>query len=203
MEQLDKVYKGGFFQRRYRESWRVPYIVKALIETFKPSLVVDVGCGIGDVVDGLWEAGVSAYGIEGTENCLPYLVTSRDKIYIHDMRRSLDVPLDFGGLLVGPFDLAISIEVAEHIDPEYADCFLNNLTKLSDRILMTGAPPGQKGHSHLNCQKQSYWIQKMRLRNYRNKWFRGNEFSAHFAPMMHKRGIKQIFETNLMYFERL
>jgi hypothetical protein len=51
----------------------------------------------------------------------------------------------------------MSIEVAEHIEPEYAEMYVRNLTALSENLLLTIAGPGQKGHSHVNLQPMTYW----------------------------------------------
>jgi hypothetical protein len=56
-------------------------------------------------------------------------------------------------------DVALSFEVAEHIDPEYASMLVANLTRrLPTRVIMTAAPPGQGGIAHVNCQPKQYWI---------------------------------------------
>ena len=64
------------------------------------------------------------------------------------------------------FDLAISTEVAEHLEEEQEEVYLENITKTSDQILFTAAVPGQMGVNHINEQWQSYWIKKFRERGY-------------------------------------
>jgi hypothetical protein len=53
--------------------------------------------------------------------------------------------------------LAISLEVAEHINPEYANTFVKNLTQSSDIVLFSAAIPLQRGTNHVNEQYPSYW----------------------------------------------
>lgn len=64
------------------------------------------------------------------------------------------------------FDLTISSEVAEHIDPCDADTFMDNLTSFSDVILFSAAIPGQAGTHHVNLQWPSYWAEKFAARGY-------------------------------------
>ena len=58
------------------------------------------------------------------------------------------------------FDLAMSLEVAEHLSPERADSFVEDLVNLSDTILFSAAVPGQGGTHHVNEQHMAYWTVK-------------------------------------------
>lgn len=61
---------------------------------------------------------------------------------------------------LGKYDLALCLEVAEHVDELYVDTVVSNLATLSDQILFSAAIPGQDGENHINCQWQSYWAKK-------------------------------------------
>ena len=56
------------------------------------------------------------------------------------------------------FDLAICIEVAEHLPEQSAKTLVDSLCSLSDFILFSAAIPGQGGLHHLNEQWQEYWV---------------------------------------------
>jgi len=159
MKRLDELYKESFFSRRNRLLWRVPFVCDALVEVFKPSTFIDVGCGIGDFVKGMLDRSVEAYGLEGSVNCLKFLQVPDDRIFILDLRAPVFSRVD------NRFSLLSCFEVAEHIEPEFADVFVDNLCGLSSSIVMSFAPPGQEGHGHFNCQEGSYWIEKMEKRN--------------------------------------
>jgi len=58
------------------------------------------------------------------------------------------------------FDVAISIEVAEHLPEKISGRYVALLARLSSVIVFTAAPPGQGGHDHVNEQPPSYWISK-------------------------------------------
>lgn len=72
--------------------------------------------------------------------------------------------------------MAISTEVAEHIEEEYADTFVDNLTNASDCILFSAAIPGQGGEHHVNEQWQSYWVKKFENRCYEADFTIRNHF---------------------------
>ena len=57
------------------------------------------------------------------------------------------------------YDLAISLEVAEHLPPDRAGEFVSSLTKLSDYVLFSAAIPFQGGSNHVNEQWQHYWVE--------------------------------------------
>lgn len=57
------------------------------------------------------------------------------------------------------YDLAISLEVAEHLPPHRAKNFVGLLTDLSDFILFPAAIPFQGGKNHVNEQWQDYWTE--------------------------------------------
>lgn len=55
-----------------------------------------------------------------------------------------------------PFDVAESLEVAEHFEAKYAQNFINLLTSLSDIIIFSAAIPLQGGTHHVNEQPPAY-----------------------------------------------
>lgn len=65
------------------------------------------------------------------------------------------------------YDLAISMEVAEHLPPESSDIFVSNLCGSSDVVLFSAAHPGQGGDGHINEQPIEFWIKKFESHHYR------------------------------------
>lgn len=74
----------------------------------------------------------------------------------------LTKPVDLGE----KFDVAVSLEVAEHISEEYSDVFIQNITKHADVVLFSAAVPQQGGTNHLNEQWPEYWAEKFALLGY-------------------------------------
>jgi hypothetical protein len=55
------------------------------------------------------------------------------------------------------FDIAISIEVAEHLPENRGVSFVEDLTRLAPVVLFSAAIPRQGGTDHINERWQSYW----------------------------------------------
>jgi hypothetical protein len=54
-------------------------------------------------------------------------------------------------------DLAMSLEVAEHLKPESAQSLVRSLSSVSDVVLFSAAFSGQGGVNHINERYHSYW----------------------------------------------
>ena len=192
MKPLEDIYKASFFKNRHKLSWRVPYVCDAIIKVFRPASVIDIGCGIGDYVKGFQERNLVSYGVEGSDNCLNYLVIHARSIIIHDLREPI---------LVRSFDLVVCFEVLEHIEPEYTNILVNNLTSLSDRILVSAAPPGQGGHYHVNCQHKQWWEDTFKEQGYSRVLDVENDIRNEWAPVKHKKEMSAYY-NNLLYFQK-
>lgn len=199
MYNLDKAYSRKFFAQRKSLAWRVPIVCDAIIEVLKPESVIDVGCGNGDLVRGFIDRKLISFGIEGTENVFNAPMTGN--IIVRDLRKE-NILSDFR-----QFDLVICFEVAEHIELEYTDIFMDNLCSLSGRILFSAANPGQGGIHHHNCQPKEYWAAKLSLKGYKNNLLTNqcelvvDLLKKKWEPWRNKKGIKA-YHQNLMYFER-
>ena len=62
-----------------------------------------------------------------------------------------------GVSVTGLYDLAISLEVAEHLPESSAENFITSLCEASDIVLFSAAVKGQGGVGHVNEQFLSYW----------------------------------------------
>lgn len=125
----------------------------------RPRSVVDVGCGVGTWLE-VWQKNFDAevYGIDGD-------YVDRTQLYI-DEKFFHTANLEERINLNRRFDLAMTLEVAEHLSPARADSFVEDLTRLSDVILFSAAIPAQSGTNHINEQWQSYWAKKFSRRGY-------------------------------------
>ncbi len=159
---LDDAYDENFFlfnlaDSRPQAEWLAPRLAKAL----SINSVVDLGCATGHWVAAFLRCGVDARGIEGASAAARYLVCPADRVIFADLRQPLAEP-------ARKVDFLLSIEVAEHIEEKYVDIFLANMVRYNPRIIfMTGAPPGQGGHFHVNEQPHAYWIDRLKERGYK------------------------------------
>lgn len=194
MYDLDKVYTKKFFKQRRRLVWRAPIVVSGILKVLDVRTIVDVGCGNGDIAAEFKNRGILAFGIEGTENALAGLRIPTCCFDVLDLRK----PITHKRYS----DLAICFEVAEHIENEYTDIFINNLCSLAPRVLFSAANLGQGGKYHVNCHSKEYWWYKFNARNYHFKQCIVDQIKHYWEPYRHKKGIKAFYQ-NLMYFERI
>lgn len=66
----------------------------------------------------------------------------------------------------GTFDLAVCLEVAEHVDQKHAMTLVSALTGASDLVLFAAAIPHQGGYGHINEQWPSWWAEKFMLKGF-------------------------------------
>ena len=111
--------------------------------------IFDIGCGPGGNVDFCKNLGFQAYGVDGDKNSIP----KRNNFKYVDYRFG---PSDFND----QFDLAWSIEFAEHIEEKYIENFVKDYLKCKI-LIFTAAPIGWGGVGHVNEQNQDYWIKKL------------------------------------------
>lgn len=150
-------YSSAFYDRdRERTTKSAAATVPVLIECLTaggaapPASVIDIGCG-----RGVW---LKAYG--------PVAIKGRDGPWTRQDRLLIDPacfePTDLSRPFAEAqaFDLAMSLEVAEHIEPGQADQFVANLAGLADTILFSAAIAGQGGQHHVNEQPLGYWLDK-------------------------------------------
>jgi hypothetical protein len=64
------------------------------------------------------------------------------------------------------FDLAVSLEVAEHLPAESAAMFIDGLAALASLVLFSAAAPFQGGQHHVNEQWPGYWVGRFAARGY-------------------------------------
>jgi SAM-dependent methyltransferase len=125
-------------------------VVPVLIELIHPSSVVDVGCGTGGWLSAFVEAGVKEIaGVDGDYVDRMQLCIPSNRFFAQDLSRGMK--------LKEKFDLAISLEVGEHLSGEVAGQFVKGLTTLAPVVVFSAAVPGQGGVAHINEQWPAYW----------------------------------------------
>lgn len=120
------------------------------VKSKNPDLVFDIGCGPGTYVESMRSLGLNAYGFDNDAR-----VDGKPNLFQVDFTKYRTEQL---------CDLAICLEVAEHIEEQYADSFVTNVAasiKPGGILVWTAAIPGQGGIGHINCQPKEYWEQKI------------------------------------------
>lgn len=192
MRPLEEIYPDVFFRTRHRLAWKAPFICEALQKVFHPKTVIDAGCGVGDIVEEFIRRGVFALGIEGSKAAFPRIPDAiKDRIILADLRYPV---------VTDKFDLAVSFEVAEHIEPEYASFYISNLTMMSNTIVMSIARPGQIGRNHVNLQELSYWNDLLLEYKYLPNEFLLEEVRKLIpAPYKDRKALRAIYRNMVVY----
>jgi SAM-dependent methyltransferase len=134
-------------------------IIPVLVEMFRPTSVVDVGCGLGTFLKVFKEHGVNdVSGIDGSW-------VDRSSVAIEPgefLEADLEKPLNLGRR----FDLVLCLEVAEHLPASASDTLVKSLVELGDIIIFSAAIPFQGGQNHINEQWIDYWRYKFNVLEY-------------------------------------
>ncbi len=154
-------YKDRFYGDRDARTAHAANTILALTLDLVPPVrsAIDVGCGVGTWLSVLRERGVATVrGLDGAWVSRDLLVIPRDCFLAVDLNEPIPEQ--------GRFDLAISLEAAEHLPPERAATFVGSMADLSDVVLFSAAIPHQGGKHHVNEQWQDYWAGLFAARGY-------------------------------------
>lgn len=121
--------------------------------------VVDFGAGVGTWLEAARGLGATlAVGVEGAwVERSPLRFTGAEYRY-QDLNESVQ--------LGRRFDLAVSVEVAEHLHPRRGPGFVDDICRAADHVLFAAALPRQGGDGHINCRPHSYWVAEFRRNGY-------------------------------------
>jgi len=149
------VYSREFFAGQVGGSASSAAIVVPLVLSLLPvTSVVDVGCGVGSWAAEFLADGVpDVWGIDGDYVDRSQLRIPPDRFVARDLTKPLQVDRTF--------DLALCLEVAEHLPESRASGLVVDLTSLSPCVLFSAAVPGPVGGvgtGHINEQYLPYWI---------------------------------------------
>jgi SAM-dependent methyltransferase len=157
----------GYTQRFYRAyhaevEASARAVAPLILRLARARAVVDAGCGEGVWLAALREAGAErVLGLDG-----PYV--RRDRLRIPpDCFRAVNLSRPDSVTGLPAFDLAMSLEVAEHLPAAAAPAFVALLTSLAPVVLFSAAVPFQGGTGHVNEQWPGYWAALFAARAYR------------------------------------
>lgn len=151
MTDYSGTYTAAFYGRQAPGSLRTARrVAPILYDLLAPTSVIDIGCGIGPWLAAFQDLGVhEVQGFDGSHVDLDRLLIPVDSFTVCDLHEPL--------MIDRTFDLAISLEVAEHLPAACAADFVRVLTGLSSAVLFSAAVPFQGGEGHVNEQWQDYW----------------------------------------------
>ncbi|HTT80654.1 MAG TPA: class I SAM-dependent methyltransferase [Stellaceae bacterium] len=125
-------------------------VLSLLFQERHPESLLDVGCGWGTWLRAALDLGVpEVVGVDGAA------VSESDFLCPFTLFRQQNLCEQWD--LDRRFDVALCLEVAEHLPPEAAPVLVASLVRHSDLILFSAAAPRQPGQHHVNCQWPEYW----------------------------------------------
>jgi hypothetical protein len=155
------IYDNSFYESQSELSRKAAsIIVPIILEILCPKSVVDVGCGLGTWLSVFEELGVEEIlGIDGDYVDKEKLLIPKDKFVCMDLSKP--------DTLNRKFDLAVCLEVAEHIPINNANALIDLIISTSDTIFFSAAIPGQGGKGHVNEQWPDYWRDLFAAKGYK------------------------------------
>jgi hypothetical protein len=151
MEKPVLPYGDAFYDGHMAGSYRSAQLYSKFLSMVYPAVsVVDVGCGRGAWLKAFKESGASRIsGFDGAWNSQRKMIEDSIVFQACDLNKPIIVD--------ERFDLAMSLEVAEHLEPASASTFVKSLVGLSDVVMFGAAFVEQGGTDHLNERENSYW----------------------------------------------
>lgn len=139
--------------RKGEPSWEAFFsgIADNIVRSFAPRTVFDAGCALGFLVEALWDRGVVAHGRDVSSYAIGQV---RPDVREYCTVGSLTDPIE------GSFDLAVCIEVVEHLDAADANLAIEHLTAASDRILFSSTPSDFGEPTHRTVRPPIYWLRR-------------------------------------------
>ncbi len=126
-------------------------VADTIVRSFSPKTVFDAGCGVGFLVEALWDRGVEAHGRDISAYAIAQVrPDARGSCRVGSVTEPIE----------GTYDLVVCIEVLEHLDADEADRAIEQLTAASDRILFSSTPSHFGEPTHQTVRPAIYWLRR-------------------------------------------
>jgi|SRR5579864_582285 len=150
MGKAQRFYDARFYRELESTQESARQVMPIVLDLLRPKSIIDIGCGAGYWLAAAMDLGVTdVLGVEGRWALQTALAIPREKFLVQD----LTTPLG----LNRKFDLAVCLEVAEHLPDSNARTFVQALCEAADKVFFSAAIPGQGGRRHLNEQWPGHW----------------------------------------------
>lgn len=190
----DDIYSPKYYQTLVEPYARksVPHMARSIVETFHPQSVIDIGCGSGALLVELRKLGVRLLlGLDFSDAGLD-IARARGL----DVRK-FDITTDrWTGKEM--FDVAVSMETAEHLPASAADRYVELLCSLAPVVIFTAAHPGQGGIGHLNEQPPEYWKRLFTAQGFQPL----EKVVSDWQTDWRSASVARFYTNNLMIFQR-
>ncbi len=133
-----------------------------------PRRVLDAGCAMGFLVEGLRDRGIDAWGIDVSAHAIAQVHES-----VRPYCRTASVTDELGG----DFDLIVSIEVVEHMPIREAEAAIANICAHTTDVLFSSSPLDYREPTHVNVHPPEYWAGQFA----RHEFYRDVDYDASFV----------------------
>jgi len=149
------LYDRRFYEAQQDVSLASARVILPLVTAITPTTtVVDLGCGVGSWLQAATELGtISVTGIDGDYVSVNELRISAASFVAANLERPLPQ-------LSARVDLAICVEVLEHISAPAGERAVEWLCHAAPVVLFSAALPGQGGKNHINENWLSHWVER-------------------------------------------
>jgi SAM-dependent methyltransferase len=160
-----------------------------LVAEYTPGTALDVGCGIGFLVETLRARGVDARGIDISE----YAIAQ-----VPEQLKSFCIRASVTDDLNAHYDLIACIEVLEHLPPDLANRAIENLTRHTERIVFSSTPDDYVEPTHVNVQSAAYWVRLFAVHGF---FPRPSDVASVFSPqaIVFERGEPDLVAQSAAY----
>jgi SAM-dependent methyltransferase len=141
---------------------------RVVLRLFPSASVVDIGCGQGLALQALLEVD-PRLRLRGFDDSPTAVARARARHLAVSPLDILALTRDQARMFattIEPFDLALCLEVAEHIPAWHSGKLLDVLT-CGRRLIFSAAHPNQGGMRHVNERAAGYWIARLADRGFR------------------------------------
>jgi SAM-dependent methyltransferase len=139
-------FNSWFFETDYET------IAKAIVDIYQPKTLAEFGCGPGHLSKELAKLGVQVTAVDG------YSEPDFSGFPVEFHTLNLNEPEEIAKFFTNKsFDLSLSLEVAEHLQPENSPTIINWLTKVAPAVVFSASVPAQESHGHINLRPRDYW----------------------------------------------
>jgi len=170
-------------------------IAEQIVKRIQPETVLDTGCAMGFLVEGLRKRGVEAYGLDISEYAIQNVHEDiKEYCWLGSVTESFPQK----------YDLIVSIEVLEHMTQPEAEKAVENICLHTDDVLFSSTPFDYKEASHFNVQPPEYWSELFALQGF----LRDLDFNASFITQWavryrrkHETPARLVRDYERMYFQ--
>ncbi|MEJ8816961.1 class I SAM-dependent methyltransferase [Lacibacter sp. H407] len=157
-----------FYQEKYFNSPIFQYdyapIADAIVKSYNPKKIIEFGCGSGQLSKALGKRGVAVLALDGYAK--PDF-SGYDSIKFQSLDLNDETGVSqFLSQLNETYDLAVSLEVAEHLQPTISFSLIKWMTGVADVVVFSAAVPKQSGDGHINCRTHLDWYKDFQANHF-------------------------------------